>query len=79
MHPAVIPPLPTPHPPPQPPPAPHPQIPPARTPACRSMETGVGLARAVVAVLQNGCHLINMSYGEGEVAAPACLGGWGSV
>eukprot|EP00887_Chlorella_sp_A99_P002396 scaffold10.g2396.t1 len=29
-----------------------------------SMETGVGLARALVAVLQNGCHLINMSYGE---------------
>jgi tripeptidyl-peptidase-2 len=29
-----------------------------------SMETLVGLTRALIAVLDNGCHLINMSYGE---------------
>ncbi len=28
------------------------------------METLVGLTRALIAVLDNGCHLINMSYGE---------------
>ena len=29
-----------------------------------SMETNVGLTRALIAVLENGCNLINMSYGE---------------
>ncbi|XP_037561966.1 tripeptidyl-peptidase 2 isoform X6 [Dermacentor silvarum] len=29
-----------------------------------SMETGTALVRAMVRVLQQGCHLINMSYGE---------------
>ncbi|XP_075538908.1 tripeptidyl-peptidase II [Dermacentor variabilis] len=29
-----------------------------------SMETGTALVRAMVRVLQKGCHLINMSYGE---------------
>ena len=29
-----------------------------------SMETGVGLTRAFRAIVDNGCHLANMSYGE---------------
>jgi tripeptidyl-peptidase II len=29
-----------------------------------SMETGVGLTRAMRAIVDNGCHLANMSYGE---------------
>ena len=29
-----------------------------------SMETGVGLVRALIAARDNGCQLINMSYGE---------------
>jgi tripeptidyl-peptidase-2 len=33
------------------------------------METGVGLARGIKAVLDHGCDLINMSYGE-EVSVP---------
>jgi tripeptidyl-peptidase-2 len=32
-----------------------------------SMETGVGLVRALIAARDNGCHLINMSYGESFV------------
>lgn len=29
-----------------------------------SMETGTALVRAVVKLLETGCHVINMSYGE---------------
>jgi tripeptidyl-peptidase-2 len=32
-----------------------------------SMETGVGLVRALIAARDNGCHVINMSYGESFV------------
>ena len=38
-----------------------------------SMETGVGLVRALIAARDNGCHLINMSYGERSPALKSGL------
>eukprot|EP00250_Pteridium_aquilinum_P012313 c20649_g1_i1 orf=679-4899(-) len=37
-----------------------------------SMETGTGLTRALIAAVENKCHLINMSYGE-----PTCAPDYG--